>query len=292
VNEHWFEAGGARVHAVIWGSGERRVLLVHGLGGNTVNWEAWAPLLADAVDAKVLAVDLPGFGLTRVPADQRATIGFHGRVLRDLLTRIGPSPVVGNSMGGALAVGLAARHPDLVRALVLVNPALPRPGAHPSQWLFMARLAPMLVPPIGAQVLATRARILGPERLVDTTLEWTLSDPARIDPAIRRRLIDLAATRRGFPEAARAFAESARSLFWYLNQRMRGDLARVTSPAHIVHGEHDRLVPVAAARALAQQRPEFTLDVLADCGHAPQLEMPEELVRRVAPRLFDALTPA
>ncbi len=292
MNERWLDAGGVRVHAVEWGEGDRCVVLVHGLGGNTVSWEAAAPSLADELGATVLAVDLPGFGLTRLPAALRSTLGLHGRVLRDVLTRLGSAPVVGNSMGGALAVGMAARHPELVPALVLVNPALPRPGAQRSQWLAMARLAPMLVPPIGARVMATRARLLGPERLVEATLEWTLADPSRIDPALRRRLIDLAATRRAFPEGARAFADSASSLFWYLNRRMSADLMRVTCPTHVVHGEQDRLVPVAAARALVRRRPEFTLEVVPDCGHAPQLEMPEQFVRSVAPGLARALTAA
>src|SRR5262249_59834067 len=120
--------------------------------------------------ARVPAVALPGFGLTRLPRERRATLGTHGRVLRALLEQSGPSIVAGNSMGGALGVGLAARHPELVRALVLVDPALPRPATSLAQWSVIARLAPMMVPMVGAQFLAARGRLRGPEGVVDGTL--------------------------------------------------------------------------------------------------------------------------
>jgi pimeloyl-ACP methyl ester carboxylesterase len=289
--EHRVEVDGFGVHAVRWGDGDTRVLLVHGLGGHTISWEPSAPGLADRLQATVYAVDLPGFGLTRVPRGRRATLGTHGRVLRALLEQSGPSIVAGNSMGGALAIGLAARRPDLVRALVLVDPALPRPAVSPAQWSVMARLAPMLFPIVGAEFLSARGRLLGPERLVDDTLGWTLCDPARLDPALRQRLVELARTRRGFPEAPAAYAESARSLFWYLTRGMRADEARVTSPTLIVHGDRDRLVPVAAARALAARRPEFALKVIDDCGHAPQLEVPQEFLAAAVPWLAATLSP-
>jgi pimeloyl-ACP methyl ester carboxylesterase len=287
--ERWLDVDGFRVHAVEWGDGDARVLLVHGLGGHTISWESVAPQMVERLHATVTAVDLPGFGLTRVPPGRRATMGTHGRLLRALLEQSGPAAVVGNSMGGALGVGLAARHPSLVRALVLVDPALPRPAVNPAQWVFMARLAPTMVPQLGSLVLAARARVLGPERLVDQTLALTLCEPARLDPALRRRLIDLAATRQSFPEAPAAYAESARALFWYLSRGMRADEARVTAPTLIVHGDNDQLVPLAAARALAARRPDFALEVIDNCGHVPQLEVPDQFLAAAMPWLAATL---
>jgi pimeloyl-ACP methyl ester carboxylesterase len=287
--ERWLDVDGFRVHAVEWGDGDARVLLVHGLGGHTISWEPVAPELAERLHATVTAVDLPGFGLTRVPGGRRATLGTHGRLLRALIERSGPAAVVGNSMGGALGVGLAARHPQLVRALVLVDPALPRPAANAAQWALMARLAPTLMPQLGSRVLAFRGRMLGPERLVDQMLAWTVCEPDRLDPALRRRLVDLATTRQSFPEAPAAYAESARALFWYLSRGMRTDEARVTAPTLIVHGDNDRLVPVAAARALAARRPEFTLEVIDNCGHVPQLEVPDQFLAAAMPWLAATL---
>lgn len=292
--ERWLDADGFRVHAVKWGNADPddrspRVLLVHGLGGHTISWEPSAPGLAERLHTTVTAVDLPGFGLTRIPRGRRATLGTHGRVLRALLEQWGPGAVAGNSMGGALGIGLAARHPDLVRALVLVDPALPRPAVNPAQWTVMARLAPMFLPIVGSQFLAARGRLLGPERLVDDTMGWTMCDPTRLDPELRCRLVELARTRRMFSEAPAAYAESARGLFWYLTRNMRADEERVTSPTLIVHGERDRLVPAAAARALATRRPEWSLEMVDDCGHAPQLEAPDQFLAAAVPWLAATL---
>ena len=197
--EQWLDADGFRVHAVEWrnansGNGGARFLLVHGLGGHTISWEPGALALAERLHATVTAVDLPGFGLTRIPRGRRATLGTHGRVLRALLEQWGPAAVAGNSMGGALGIGLASAPPRSCRALVLVDPALPRPAMNPAQWTVMARLAPMLLPVVGSQFLAARGRLLGPERLVDDTMGWTLCDPTRLDPELRRRLVGLART--------------------------------------------------------------------------------------------------
>jgi pimeloyl-ACP methyl ester carboxylesterase len=287
--ERWLDVDGFRLHAIEWGDGDARVLLVHGLGGHTISWEPVAPEMAERLHATVTAVDLPGFGLTRVPAGRRAPLGTHGRLLRSLLEGSGPAVVVGNSMGGALGIGLAARHPQLVRALVLVDPALPQPSVNPGQWAFMARLAPTIVPQLGSRVVAARARLLGPERLVDQMLGWTVCRPDRIDPELRARLVDLAITRQSFPEAPAAYAESARTLFWYLTRGMRADEARVTAPTLVVHGDNDRLVPLAAARALVARRPQFALEVIDDCGHVPQLEVPDQFLAAAMPWLAATL---
>ncbi|HEX6310487.1 MAG TPA: alpha/beta hydrolase, partial [Acidimicrobiia bacterium] len=239
---------------------------------------------ASALDVTVTAVDLPGFGLTRLPAGRRAMLSEHGRLLRALLEHeVGPATVVGNSMGGALGVGLAARHPELVDALVLVDPALPH-RALPS-WRLAARFAPLMLPAMGAQLFGYRARLLGPSRLVDTTLTWSVSRLDRVDPALRVQLVELATARVAFPEAAPAYADAARSLFFYLQGKMPADLARLDRPTLVVHGELDRLVPVAAAWAAAERHPALTLHVLDDCGHAPQLEAPDRLVEAMTPWL-------
>jgi pimeloyl-ACP methyl ester carboxylesterase len=266
------------VHVVEWGDGAPPVLLVHGLGGNTVSWEPVGPLLAERLGATVTAPDLPGHGLTRLPAGQHGDFAAHSRVLDALLAELGPAIVIGNSMGGALSVALAARSPELVRALVLLDPAQPLgPGQHPHVGA-MVRMAPTMFPPLGRFVLSTRARILGANRLVDSTLATTMRDRSRIDPALRQRLVDMAERRASFPEATSAFVDSTRSLFWYLTRRMPGDLAQVTVPTLLVHGENDRLVAVGASRALARRRPDITLEVIDDCGHTPQLECPEHFV--------------
>jgi pimeloyl-ACP methyl ester carboxylesterase len=294
VRERWIDVDGLSVHAVEWsptpaeqGNGPGGpVLLVHGLGASTVSWELVGGGLAETLRVDVAAVDLGGFGLTRLPRGRRATVGANGRLLRALLDDgRGPAVIVGNSMGGAIGVGLAARHPELVRALVLVDPALPGGGGGPPPWQVMARFVPLMVPQVGGRVAGLRTRRLGPTRLVDTTLEWTLAHPERLDAGLRDRLIARATERSAFPEVPAAYAEAARSLFVYMQRRLGADLRRVECPTLIVHGALDRLVPVAAARAAVARRPDFTLEVVDDCGHAPQLEMPGRFLELVTPWL-------
>jgi pimeloyl-ACP methyl ester carboxylesterase len=191
-------------------------------------------------------------------------------------------------MGGALAVWLAARHPDLVRALVLVNPAVFDRGRTRAQWTLRARFGPVHLPRADT-LLVARARRLGPTRLVDSTLAWCVARPDRIDPEVRRRLIARAAERRADAAAGTAYVEAARSLYRYLRRDMTADEARVTCPVLVVHGRLDRLVPVDAARSLAARRPAFELVELSDVGHAPQLEAPETFLDVTLPWVRAAL---
>jgi len=118
----WIEADGVRTRAVIAGRGDTTLIFLHGYGESLLSWR----VLLDRFTRRyrVLAVDLPGFGLARSPG-----FGYdfpsYERWLDSLLVRYtsGPVVVVGHSMGGELAAGLALAHPDRVVAAVLLAPA-------------------------------------------------------------------------------------------------------------------------------------------------------------------------
>lgn len=282
MHERWLEADGLWIHTVDWDPvearpGARPVVLVHGLGASTVSWELVATHLADRLRTRVTALDLPGFGRTRC-TDRAASMSAHRRAVTALLDDRGPAVVMGNSMGGATAVGVAARRPELIRGLVLVNAAFPRPGANFEQLARTARYAAFTLPAVAAPIVRSRVQRLGPERIVDTTLGLVFAERERIDPEVRTRLIELATDRKAYPEAARTYAESGGSLFRYLTAGMRQDLDAVHAPTLVLHGRRDRLVPVSFARAIARRRDEWRYVELADCGHAPQLELPERFV--------------
>ena len=111
------DADGVRVHAVEWRPerASRQVLLLHGLGANTISWDPAAQLLADRLEATVTAVDLVGFGRTRAP-ERRSTIAHQRAPGRRVLEQRGPAIVMGNSMGGTIGVRVTARRPELVDA--------------------------------------------------------------------------------------------------------------------------------------------------------------------------------
>jgi pimeloyl-ACP methyl ester carboxylesterase len=287
--EHHLDIDGARVHAVDWvpagttrdgADADRHVLLVHGLGANTVSWELVGQGFADSLGAVVTAIDLFGFGRTRARARAQATVGSNRRLVTSVLERLGPSMLIGNSMGASIGIGVAARRPELLTSLVMVNPALPHPNPGVGDYARLSRFAPVMVTALGRHVLGTRARFLGPERLVDASLASSVHDLSRLDPTVRRRLVELAAERYAYPEAPAAYADAARSMLLYLGRGLHDDLTQVADqlPMLLVHGEFDRLVNVAAARAVAARYPGIDFRELDGVGHAPQLEVPDRLV--------------
>jgi pimeloyl-ACP methyl ester carboxylesterase len=282
AQQRWFAVDDLEVHAVEWTPAAPHLdaaplLLVHGLGASTVGWAPVGQPLADALGAPVTAIDLPGFGGTRCP-DLPTDMDLHGRVLHAVLAETGPMVVVGNSMGGSVAIAVAAQDPAPFTGLVLVNPALPRPVGSFDAMARTAKFAALLAPRIATPVVQARAMRLGPERLVDVTLSAVYADPDRIDPEVRDAYVAQATERYEYPEAAPAYATSGGSLFRYLLGSIREDLARVHLPTLLIHGGQDRLVPVSFARALARRRHDWRYVEFADAGHAPQLEVPERFV--------------
>ena len=290
MTETWHSADGHLVHAVEWpGPGRTTavappaVVLVHGLGGSTVNWELVGAGLARRLAARVVAFDLAGFGRTAL-GSRRATVGANGRLLAELIAPLGPSVVVGNSMGGALAIGLAARRPDLVRALVLVDPALPRPLRPPGLresidgLTSLGGLAAAAIPFAGPHLVRYRMRQLGPAGTVDASLRIVCAHPSRVDATVRRHMVELTDYRSKGNDSARAYHDAILSLVQYTTRRMPADVGTVGAPTLLIHGDRDRLVPLSLAKATARRRTDWTLEVFDDCGHVPMIEQPDRFV--------------
>jgi len=267
------------------------MVLVHGLGGSHANWLAVGPGLA--AHARVLAPDLPGFG--RSPLAGRSA---HVRANVELLDRFldavadGPAVLVGNSMGGLIAMIEAAERPEKVAGLVLVGPAQPRGSrVDPVVALTFAAYA---FPGIGERVLRWRAAWLGPERLVGQTLRLCCADPAGVPAEVVAAHVALARERERMAWAQPAFLEAARSILAVLarSRDVRAMIRRITAPTLLVQGTEDRLVPLAASRALAELRPDWRLAVFDGVGHVPQLEAPERFVATVAGWLDGVVRPA
>jgi pimeloyl-ACP methyl ester carboxylesterase len=276
VESRWIELDGP-VHYATWDgpADGPTFVLVHGLGGSHVNWFSVAPALARR--GRVHAIDLAGFGRTPLE-DRRATIGSNRRLLHRFLEATGAAPaiLVGNSMGGAISAIEAAEEQEAVAGLVLVDPALPRSlngGADP---VVAALFATYLVPGVGERFMRRRARSLGPERLVEETMRLCCVDPSRVDPEVIAASVAMARERAAMPWANKAFLEAARSLIRRLARRERflATLHRISCPTLLVEGDRDRLVPLAAARSVAQMRPDWTFQVFEDIGHVPMLEDP------------------
>jgi pimeloyl-ACP methyl ester carboxylesterase len=262
------------------GTGEV-VLLVHGLGGSHLNWLSVAPQLAER--HRVYALDLPGFGRSPL-AGRHSSIAANIVVPTRVITELSDGPVVlmGNSMGGLLSIGVAAMHPNLVRSLVLVDPAVPAPGGWKPRFDRVTRnfLAAAFIPSWGSRRIARAVAALGPEQLVYETLRLCSADPSRIEQAVIDAHIALEAERLAQPGWQESFYAATRSLVRVLalkRQVMRW-VRRVVAPTLLVHGDQDRLVRVESARAVASLRPDWEYHEFAGAGHVPMMEVPAEFL--------------
>jgi pimeloyl-ACP methyl ester carboxylesterase len=271
------------VHFADFGGEGPTMVLVHGLGGSHLDWMAVGPLLARA--ARVLAVDLAGFG--RTPLGGRSADLLASRALLDrFLDAVAAAPaiLVGNSMGGLLAIMEAAERPEKVAGLVLAAPAQPRPRGTWVDPLVAAMFTAYALPLLGPGFLRLRALLLRPEQQVQTSLRLCCADPARVAPEVVAALVALAHERRALmPWASAAFIDAIRSLVLALSTSSTFDalVESLTPPALLIQGTKDRLVPLAVSRSLAARRPDWSFEVFEDVGHVPQLEAPERFAAAV-----------
>ena len=257
------------------------LVCVHGLGGSHLNWMAVAPSLA--AHARVLALDLVGHGRTPI-GSRTADIDGHRRLLSGFLQEVAGRPVilVGNSMGGLVATLQAMEEPGSVSGLILIDPALPstRWG-----WTHPRSIAGFLLgatPGLGESFLNQRRKYLSAERSVHRVLDACCVDSSRIPS-------DLVAAQVGFLNGADraaldgAYLSSARSLSQhFLRPRaFAGRLRGVEQPTLLLHGDADRLVPLAASRMVSLAKPTWTFDVAPGVGHIPMMEAPAWTLERI-----------
>jgi len=266
---------GVPVHYVDYGGAGPTMVLVHGLGGAHVNWMAVGTELTR--HARVLALDLAGFG--RTPTEGRsASIHANRALLSRFVAKVAGGPVIlmGNSMGGLISLMQASEEPASVAGLVLVDPALPPPRSASSELLGGLAFAASFLPGVGELVVHGRKALFGPEGSVRHTLEICCVDVARIAPEIMQATMALSRERLHVAGGNAAFLEAARSLVAFLARRRRFQtmVRAITAPTLVLHGAEDRLVPLASAQLLVQQRPDWPLHVFPDIGHVPQLEDP------------------
>ena len=270
---------GGPVHYVDFGGpdGAPTVVLVHGLGGSHLNWDLFAPLIRDR--ARVLALDLPGFGRSE-PGGRRTTVHDNVAVLDRFLTEVAGTPAVliGNSMGGMISILETAASPQSVNGLVLLDAAVPGPRRALDP-LVAFTFAVYAIPMVGERFLALRRKRSTPLRQVRDMLRLCGVDPDALPAETIDRSLDLIGRREDVPAMDKAFLSAARSLLRLLvdPRRYRAAMASITVPVLMVQGDEDRLVPVVAARDIAERHPGWRYLELPGVGHVPQLQVPEKV---------------
>jgi pimeloyl-ACP methyl ester carboxylesterase len=257
------------------------IVFVHGLGGSHLNWCLLGPQLA--ADRRAVALDLRGFGLTpglRV----NSTVQADSRLLdRWIQTVVGePVILVGNSMGGLISILETSNHPEAIRGVVLLDPALPLPLQKPD-WQVSTQFLLYALPGLGERTVAKLLASVTPEQGVQQLLQLCFADPSRADPEMIRAEVALGTKRHPATSAqasarARVFLAAARSLLRVLARRRNYQkmMAGIDVPVLLIGGEDDRLVPVAAMRQVAARNPRWESVILAGVGHTPMLEVPDD----------------
>lgn len=282
MNDTLLDIGGP-VRITDYGGDGSLLLLIHGLGGSTENWDVTGPDLSDSGHA--VAIDLVGFGES-VPGDRRPSVEDNARLVAEVIQLLGyeNATLIGNSMGGLISLVAAAEHAHRVERIVLVNPALPVSRRHPPDFEVLTKLLGPLVPGIGVPAFKAYRATHSPEEETNETLKMTTADPSTVSDWAKERLTEANRRRRGQDWVIPAFLEADRSIARYVlrPRRYRKLIHRVGAPTLLIHGTEDRLVAVDSARWAAAERPCWEYAEMDGVGHVPMLEAADRFVSIVS----------
>jgi pimeloyl-ACP methyl ester carboxylesterase len=248
------------------------IVLLHGVGANRTIWRHVTPMLASR--RTVVAPDIPGFGESPPAGDGFGLEETADALAGELERLVGaPFDLVGNSLGGAVALALAGRRPELVRRLVLSAPA----GLSPAPAVLAAALGAVSGPAITARALVSGplARSAAARRLL---LFGAIASPQHLAPEEARALL----------QASRGSARIGAGLAAVVRADLRPVLTGLRLPPGFIWGERDRVVPISTLQAIRELRPDAVTETLPGVAHVPQIEAPAEFVsalRRVLERL-------
>ncbi len=258
---------GERIAVRDEGAGEA-LLLIHGMAGSSETWRAILPQLAKKY--RVIAPDLLGHGLSAKPRTDYS-LGAFAVGLRDLLDELGveSATVVGQSLGGGIAMQFLYQHPDYCRRLVLISSG----GLGPDVGLILRLLAAP-----GAELIMP---VIAPPPVVragNSVKSWLSSLGLR---SPRGAEIWNAYSSFSDRETRDAFLRTLRSVVDYRGQSVSA-LNRLNLrdglPVLAIWGEDDAIIPVDHAYAALRSRPDCRLEVLPGVGHFAQVEAPTEVV--------------
>jgi pimeloyl-ACP methyl ester carboxylesterase len=250
--------GDAKIYTTAFGPAHGPVIA--GIGGWIGSWELWAEPFATLSESwRTIAYDHRGAGATVAPVE---SITFE-RLVADVFAvldgyRVERCVLAAESAGALTALGAVLKDPPRIAGLVIVD------------GLYYRETPP-----------ESDAFLRGMQTAYTATLDWFV-EACVPEPDCQhikrwgRQIID-----RATPEAAIALHLAASGV------DLRSELHTITQPTLILHGEADALMPLEAARRLAQTLPNATLITLAGAGHVPTMTRPLEVARAIS-QFFDA----
>lgn len=247
------------------GTADQTILLIHGFLASSFSWRLLIPLLSPHFT--VYAIDLPGFGRSDKGRRYPYTLSAYARSLQAFIQAEGLAPLtlMAHSMGGQVALRLAALVPGAVEQLILIAPSGYLPPA--KRWQKFALRLPGLhrVVPL----LLTERRIQ--QQLVSVYYQRDHVN----NPTIRDGYIS-PLKERDFPRALLQFARSREG------DLSSEDLHKITQPILLLWGRHDRIVPLRVGQRLNRDLPHSRLEVIEGTGHVPMEEKPHAVWQHTA----------
>ena len=249
-----------RISTLTAGQGDP-VVCLHGLGGTKASFLTTIEALS--AEHRVIGVDLPGFGDSDKPLDAPYDAPWFAETVIGLLDELGidQAHLVGNSMGGRVAIEAGLLYPERVRSMVLLAPALAWLRDRRWRWLLRGPLPKLgLIQPAPRVITEPLVRGLVP----GGSEGWTA---AGIDEFLRSFLT---------PRGRVAFYESARNIYMdepHGEQGLWTRMESLTPPALFVWGRKDTLVPIGFRKHVERVLPQAS-QLELDCGHVPQMEEP------------------
>ena len=247
----------------------RPVILLHGSGAGATGWSNFAKNIEVLAERyHVYAVDMPGWGASEAVTWERLD---HVESLRQFMDALGiaEAAIIGNSMGGITALGMATAHPERVSHLITMgsgssrSPKLFSPGDGPTE---------------GLKILFAGYRTPTPE-IMRQLVEIMTFDPANATDEIAQQRSEAAMAR---PEHLTNILEGLPYGSPVPKWFSMDDLLSVQIPTLLIHGRDDRVVPYEHSLLLLAHIPNSRLVLLNRCGHWAQTEHADEFNRLVA----------
>lgn len=268
TNEHskFVNVNGYNIHYQDRGQGDT-VILMHGIFSALQTWDDWTEELSKT--HRVIALDMPGFGLTGGPEElddfneEHALDAFEGFVNKLDLNTVS---LAGNSLGGYIAARYAARHPGRVDKLILLDP-FGYPQDTP--WILsVGTFAPV----------AFIGQYIQPAWAVTLNLAWVYGDSDRIDDEDYFRYVHMNMR----PGAKPLYIKTLRMIEARAENFDPPPFKRITAETLLMWGEDDAWVPLALSEKWMADIPQAKLVVYPTVGHIPMEELPEETVKDAA----------
>ena len=260
------------------------VVLLHGYGDTADCWRRVLPALQRR--RRVIAIDTPPFGRSSTPPAhfEDDLVGCYEEFFPALFDEldIGRAAVVGHSMGGAMALTLALEDPARVERLVLIAPA--GLGDHAPWWWHA----------IAGRWINWHALLRLPNPVarpaVKAALRSFLEDRLVHDARAMGEVIDHFVHLHGGPRELRHLIETGRALMTGYTGTLLARSTDLQAPVLMLWGREDRLAPAEHADAFGRAVAHARVEVLENCGHYPQLELPARVTRAI--RVFLDAKPA